>query len=403
LQAGDYLVLDAGGQQAYVRRDRLDTLRKVDGVVFDCDGVLVDIRESYNRAVSETVAYILERVTGCKAPENWVKDGLIYSFRKTGGFNNDWDTVYGILMFTLSSLPQAAQMRLKNQMKKIGWQQNPYERLATMRNTAEKEFQPSLCDGVLSKEMMKQMLEFAGSLDERGLASIDWNLVDKFGGNESFLDFYTTLTRFLHTPAEVGKSVIATVFEEFFGGAELFREDFGVEPRFNLGKGKIENEKLIIKPETLNRLKSLLGKDSLGIASGSRTRAARYVLGSLLERFNSQAVVFQEAMENSEREHLEKEGQKVNLKKPHPFSLLKAAEGFGNCDYVLYVGDSMEDMIIADKAAKTGKPFLFAGVYSFTGAEEFIRKSFLEAGCDMVIPSVNELPFVLESLGRQEK
>jgi HAD superfamily phosphatase len=377
--------------------------RRVDGIVFDCDGVLVDIKESYNRAISKTVAYILSGLTGCNVPETWVADELIYGFRKTGGFNNDWDTVYGILMFTLSSLPQEIQIRLRELMVEVGWQQNPYERLALIRNAAEREFQPNLCDRMFSEEMMNQLLRFASSLDETGVASVDWNLVDKYGGNESFFDFYHVLLRFLHTPAEVGKSVIATVFEEFFCGAGLFRDTFEVEPRFNLGLGKIENEKLIVKTETIDRLESFLGKNNLGIASGSRTKPAKHVLGALLERFNPEALVFLEVTEAAERERSEKEGQGISLKKPHPFSLLKAADGLGNCDSVLYVGDSMEDMIVANKAEQTGKTFLFVGVYGFSGAESVVRDGFLESRCDMIIPSVNELPFVLETLRRKKE
>jgi HAD superfamily phosphatase len=393
-------VLDFDGRKAYVRKDKIGTFKRIDGVVFDCDGVLVDIRDSYNSAISKTVAYILTGLTGCKVPETWVTEELIYGFRKTGGFNNDWDTVYGILMFTLSNLPQEAQIRLKMLMEVIEWQQNPYERLILMRNAAEREFQPNLCDSVLSEEMMNQLLGFTSALNETGVASVDWNLVDKYGGNESFFDFFHVLVRFLHTPAKVGQSLIATVFEEFFCGSNLFWETFRIEPKFNFRPGKIENEKLIIRTETIDRLVSFLGKNNLGIASGSRKKPARHVLGALLDKFNREALVFLEDMEAAERKRSEKEGQKVSLKKPNPFSLLKAVEGFGNYNLVLYVGDSMEDVIIVDKARKTGKPFLSVGVYEFSGVGDIVRDSFLKAGCDMVIPSVNELPFILETLRR---
>jgi phosphoglycolate phosphatase-like HAD superfamily hydrolase len=393
-------VLKVDGRRAYIRKDRIGTFKRVDGVVFDCDGVLVDTRDSYNSAISKTVAYILTGLTSCKVRETWVTNELIYNFRKSGGFNNDWDTVYGILMFTLSSLPQEAQIRLKTLMEMIEWQKNPYERLTLMRNAAEKEFKPSLCDSVLSEEMMSLLLRFTSALDETGVASVDWNLVDKYGGNESFFDFFHVLVRFLHTPAKVGQSIIATVFEEFFCGSFLFWDTFRIEPKFNFKPGKIENEKLIIKTETIDHLVSLLEKNNLGIASGSRKKPAKHVLGTLLDKFNREALVFLEDMEAAERKLSEKEGQEVSLKKPNPFSLLKAVESFGNYDSVLYVGDSMEDMIIVDKARKTGKPFLSVGVYEFSGVGDIVVDSFLEAGCDMIIPSVNELPFVLETLRR---
>jgi len=92
----------------------------------------------------------------------------------------------------------------------------------------------------------------------------------------------------------------------------------------------------------------------------------------------------------------------VNLKKPHPFSLLKAAEGFGSFGCALYVGDSMEDGIMVRKARKVDSCFLFAGVYLHTGPREVVLDAFLKSECDLVMPSVNELPIALEEVRRRK-
>jgi len=398
----DYCVLNVNGQKAYIRKDKLPQLKQVDGIVFDCDGVLVDIRDSYNKAISKTVVYILEALTGAKVPEKLVSDEVIFLFRKTGGFNNDWDTVYGILMFVLSSLPDNYEAVLKRQMEKINTQQDPFERLSSVGKAVKKEFRNDFLGDAFFNDAFRNLKEFANLLDASGTASVDKNLTERAVPNEDFMAFYSVLKSFLHPSAEVGKSIIATAFEEFFGGARVFVQTFGVQSSFNKGSGMIENERLIVQPQVLEKLTLLLGKKRLGIASGSRIKPAKYVLGDLIGKFNPKAMVFLETAEEAERKLSKEKGVFINLKKPAPYSLLKAAEGFSKFGCVLYVGDSVEDALMAKEASKTGKSFFFAGVYHYSGLANLVRDGFLEFGCDMVIPSVNDLPFVLETIRRGE-
>jgi len=65
----------------------------VDAVVLDVDGVLVDVADSYRRAVVEAV----ERVHG----ETLSRDA-VQAFKDAGGFNNDWETTYGVALFVLA-------------------------------------------------------------------------------------------------------------------------------------------------------------------------------------------------------------------------------------------------------------------------------------------------------------
>ncbi len=390
------LDLDAG--KAYIRKDRISQIRRVDGIVFDCDGVLVDIRESYNKAISKSAAYILEAITGHAVPESLISDEIIFLFRKAGGFNNDWDTVYGILMFTLSSLPKEIRRRLGELIERFGGENSPFKRLTLIKEAAGKESMLRMLDDGFFVETIGEVKDFTRLLDSTGRRSVDKNLMEAFGSDGDFRRFYNLLKRFLHPVEDVRKSIIARVFEEFFCGASLFREVYGVVPQFNNGLGLIENERLIVKPETLDSLISILGKRNLGIASGSRRKSAEHALGDLIDKFNPKALVFAETVESAERELSGKE----RLKKPHPFPLLKAAEGFEDRSFLMYVGDSAEDVLTALNAEKLRGGVLFAGVYRYAGLEEEIIRSFLDYGCDVIVPSVNELPLVLEDLRRKE-
>jgi HAD superfamily hydrolase (TIGR01548 family) len=66
----------------------------VDAVVLDVDGVLVDVADSYRRAVVESV----ERVHG-----STVDRADLQRFKDAGGFNNDWELTYAVALYVLAS------------------------------------------------------------------------------------------------------------------------------------------------------------------------------------------------------------------------------------------------------------------------------------------------------------
>jgi HAD superfamily phosphatase len=65
----------------------------VDAVVLDIDGVLVDVADSYRRAIVKT----LDRVYG-----ETVDDDAIQRFKDAGGFNNDWELTDAAALFLLA-------------------------------------------------------------------------------------------------------------------------------------------------------------------------------------------------------------------------------------------------------------------------------------------------------------
>jgi len=57
-------------------------------VIFDVDGVIVDVRESYHRAIKETAEFFLGREVPLE---------LIRSVKFSRAINNDWDVTYEVL------------------------------------------------------------------------------------------------------------------------------------------------------------------------------------------------------------------------------------------------------------------------------------------------------------------
>ncbi|WP_135306233.1 TIGR01548 family HAD-type hydrolase [Haloarcula amylovorans] len=66
---------------------------QVDAVVLDIDGVLVDVADSYRRAVIESV----ERVYG-----DSIERADIQRFKDAGGFNNDWELTDAAALYVLA-------------------------------------------------------------------------------------------------------------------------------------------------------------------------------------------------------------------------------------------------------------------------------------------------------------
>lgn len=71
----------------------MDTPIEVDAVVLDIDGVLVDVADSYRRAIVESI----DHVYGETIPKDAVQ-----SFKDAGGFNNDWELTDAAALYILA-------------------------------------------------------------------------------------------------------------------------------------------------------------------------------------------------------------------------------------------------------------------------------------------------------------
>ncbi|WP_415379876.1 TIGR01548 family HAD-type hydrolase [Halosimplex sp. TS25] len=64
-----------------------------DAVVLDVDGVLVDVADSYRRAIVETVAHVYD---------DTIEKADIQQFKDAGGFNNDWELTDAAALYVLA-------------------------------------------------------------------------------------------------------------------------------------------------------------------------------------------------------------------------------------------------------------------------------------------------------------
>ncbi len=73
----------------------------IDAVIFDMDGVLLDISGSIRVVNCLSVPYYLRTVLGWPAPDDLLTSDDIEMFKNAGGFNDDWDLTYALVLHYL--------------------------------------------------------------------------------------------------------------------------------------------------------------------------------------------------------------------------------------------------------------------------------------------------------------
>ena len=281
-----------------------------EAIIFDIDGVLVDVRRSYNEAIIKTVQLILKDSYEIKIANEFPFEKLISKLRNTGGFNNDIDTAYAIILIILHCI-------LINKMdieKTLGTFDKLVEKLDDKgKDSVEKEL-----------ENMGDIRTIINDLSYPGRASAD---------------------------DDEEENIISTLFNEIFYGPVLFKKQFDREPKYYFEKPLISNDKLIIKEESIKKLSQRFN-GNLGLISGRSKVASYFTLGNLMKYFKDNACIF---LEDEKRE----------FSKPNAFSLHRVFSNLGiKC--AIYVGDSIADLLMVenfnDQVNKKSRVF-FCGVY----------------------------------------
>ncbi|MEM4311301.1 MAG: hypothetical protein QXX95_02820 [Nitrososphaerales archaeon] len=366
---------------AFLRED--SPIYEAKAIVFDCDGVLIDARDSYNMAVVKTVEYIMGKLTGIrfKAKRDIIK--ALYLLRSSGGFNSDWDSTYCIILKLFSELPESFLSKF-NSLLQGGKKENLnlYEKLNELSKGLKKTIK-----GEQLKEALYSLEDFKA--DERGYKSVEEYLFSN--SNQVKSQALKNLKEFLNYPDEVGFSLISTIFNDYFYGPELDERLKGLS-RFRL-KRLINYERVLVNEERLKRLKQLFnGKMSL--ATGRSYRGTRYTLGKLMDYFNLKVSVF---LEDIIREKRLKGEEYEALVKPNPYPLLKASEVFDG--KVIYVGDSMEDLLMSKRANEIENRFFFVGFYSTNLNPSKHIELLKKEGADLIVKDMKDF---LEALRREE-
>lgn len=335
----------------------IPTMRRclhIDYIIFDIDGVLIDVKKSYNEAIKNTVQFIVRNLIK-RDLKDLVTDKIILKFRQTGGFNNDADTSYAISLALLSHQ-----------------------------------------DLVENANLEKFLIEVAEHADETGIESVEKYIktlkLNKISPSDYLINIDKILD-YLNYPGKVGDSIVSTVFDEFFYGQELFLERYKIKSKYYFGKPLIENDRIVITDNTVRKLIERFN-DKIAMVSGRSKIAAAYALDNKFYLLNEKNSVF-----------LEDEDRK--FAKPNPYGLKKIINKINTRNDILYCGDSVEDLIMARRAEeelnqknsnKTKTNIVFCGIYGCSSNTDELIGKFMEKKADIIIKSVNDLPHILNKV-----
>lgn len=82
--------------------NRIPTEQKVKTVVFDLDGVIVDVRASFRKMIVLSVNHYFRFKLGLRGRKYLIDSRMIEAFKSAGGFNNDWELAASLVLFYLS-------------------------------------------------------------------------------------------------------------------------------------------------------------------------------------------------------------------------------------------------------------------------------------------------------------
>ena len=302
-------------------------LPNIDSIIFDCDGVLIDITKSYDETIIKTVQYVLENFAKIDDSIK-VNFAIIDGFKATGGFNDEVDLAYAAIISFVAA-------------KK------------------------------LKKDPMKFIFTVMENSDSSGIVS-----VQNFLKNQ--IDISEIITK-LSYPGPHDTNILYQIFDQLFYGPQLYLKLFQNTSKFS-DPGLIENDTVIFNDNLSEKLQKKFGKQ-ISMVTGRGKESVSYSLKKLLNTFDLKNSVF---LEDESRD----------LAKPNPTALVNSITGM-NSKSCLYIGDSMEDFIMAKKATILGNNATFCGIIGTSKNPQEKLKLFEQNEAIVVLDSINLLPKVL--------
>ena len=321
------MTLSKQSEGIYTDDSKIQILNEIDAVIFDCDGVLIDITKSYDLAIIKTTQYVLENLAKIDTSID-VDFKIIDGFKSTGGFNDEVDLTYAAIISLVAA-------------KK------------------------------LEKDQTSFIFDVIKNSDSSGIVS-----VEKYVENQ--IDI-SDIKKQLSYPGTHHDNPLYQIFDQIFYGPDLYKKLFNKTSNFS-GPGLIEQDDVILNDILFEKLRKKFDS-KIAMVTGRGKESVRYSLKSLLAKFNLDNSMF---LEDEPRE----------LAKPNPQSLLNSINGM-DCTLTLYVGDSMEDFIMAKRTTDLGHNTIFCGIIGTSKNPEEKLELFERNGAILVLDSIDLLPKVL--------
>jgi len=319
-------------------------------IVFDMDGVIVDVSGSYREAVRRTARLFFKGI----GSENALPDPLfsladLAGVKQAGGLNNDWELTYHVLNLLMTRIETPVESPPSD-----GW-------------TCHAGLMPRCDAKTLSAYLTSTTTPLAG-LDQQCS-----------GMTNAWIEHLST--------GDVGTgNIIKQIFQELYLGESLFRQTYGFAPRIHDRQGLIDKEALLIPASTIKRLAET---HTLALATGRPRSEAEHALNRFdLQTHFKKTYTLDECMAEEKRIY-EKSGDVLHLSKPHPFMLDAVVEHspttFGK---LYYIGDMPDDM---QAAANSAYDYTGVGILHSSPHKHTLKEGLIKAGADVIIKNADEL------------
>jgi HAD superfamily phosphatase len=246
----------------FVDASKIDRIRKTDAIIFDCDGVLIDVINSYDLAIKKTVDSIVNEMISLNEA-NLVTTKMIDGFKATGGFNDEVDVTYALIL-----------------------------------------------SAVTARKLGKPFSEFVNEVIKKSDQTVIKS-VEKF--LDSLMIDLSDIRIKLAYPGKRFENPLSSVFDEIFYGTELYLKLYNRKPKFFNGRGLIENDIVLVDKKLLDELHQKF-QNRIAIVTGRGLLSASHSLKKLFEEFNLKNSRF---LEDEPRE----------MAKPNPQSLISSIRG----------------------------------------------------------------------------
>ena len=315
-------------KEIYISDDMIQKIQKFDSIIFDCDGVLVDIRNSYDYAINKTISAIMNELFDDKISDV-VNSKILYGLKASGGFNDEVAVVYAVIMTLIASK--------KSNLK--------FEKL---------------------------IIDIINNANESGINSIDNYFINQN------IDLKEIKLKLDYENSR-NVSYIHRIFNQLFYGPALYEEIFNEKSQFS-EKPLIDLDDIILDETLMSKLKTRFG-NKISTVTGRGNFAFSYSMKNYLDNFDMKNSVFLE-------------DRSLELAKPNPESLIESISGI-NSKCSLYIGDSMEDLMMVEKCKEHGYDVSFCGIYGSSDEPELKYELFQKNKASFILESIQELPKAL--------
>lgn len=263
-----------------VKEKKLKLLPQIDSLILDIDGVILDVTKSFRVAISQTVQYYFTHILKCKGGAQLISSDETQLFKLAGGFNNDWELTFAVVLFYLAKSEALSS-----------------ESLPAIRE-----------QGQTLRQFTAEISRLGGGLETAKKLSfkrLDGQQRERVGQR-----WQTDL--------------IKQIFQEYYGGSDYCQGLYGFQPKYIDQPGLLNNEKVILDA---NLVKSFSPK--VGVITGRTREEAEMAL----QRADLSELVAPGYLLCDD----------WNFHKPDPKILLYLAGAMGT-KIGLYIGDTVDDL-----------------------------------------------------------